>query len=181
MARKNSNVIIENGKVIFSQEILDYFESIRTNENSEWINKYLEIMSDISNMLSKKFRKHHIIPCFTFKDETHRNRKETQPLADAIKNNIIKLSISNHIKAHNYLRLIFPNNKDARYAVQQLCGEERYKDSLTEEEINEISKIEEECAKENQTKDELKEWHDKWYSENKINILRKNKQRYEKK
>lgn len=29
-----SNVKIEDGKVIFSQEILDYFESIRTEENS---------------------------------------------------------------------------------------------------------------------------------------------------
>ena len=178
MSKKNNTVKIENGKVILSDEILEIIESWRTEENSEWIDKYLKIILDPSSIGSKKSRSHHIIPCFTFKDENHTNRKMTQPLSDSIKENIIELSISNHIKAHNCLRFIFPNNKDARFAVQQLCGEERYKDSLSEEEINEISKIEEECAKENQTKDELKEWYDKWYSENKTNILRKNKQRY---
>ena len=177
MAKRNSTVKIVNGKVVFSQEIIDYFENLRTVENSEWIDEYFEYLGDESNLTATKYRKHHIIPCFVFKDEIHKNRKTTLPLADAINGNIIKLSISNHIKAHNCLRFIFPNNKDARYAVQQLCGEEKYQDTLTEKEINEIAKIEEDCAKENQTKEELKEWYKKWYNDNKNDILKKNRER----
>lgn len=33
MAKRNSTVKIENGKVIFSQEIIDYFESLRNEKN----------------------------------------------------------------------------------------------------------------------------------------------------
>ena len=35
MARIKPNTKIENGKVVFSKEILDYFESLRNQELSE--------------------------------------------------------------------------------------------------------------------------------------------------
>ena len=33
MPRRNSTTEIKNGKVVFSNEVLSYFESIRTEEN----------------------------------------------------------------------------------------------------------------------------------------------------
>ena len=39
MSKPNSTVEIVNGKVVFSQEIIDYFESLKNEENSEWIDK----------------------------------------------------------------------------------------------------------------------------------------------
>ena len=155
MPRRNSTVEIKDGKVVFSEEVLNYFEDLRTEENSEWIDKYFNILSDISNMNSSKYRKHHIIPCFSFKDETHKNRKETLPLANNIEGNLIKLSISNHIKAHECLWKIY-NNWNSKQAIQQLCQIENIED-LTFEEINEIARIKEEYSKENLTDEELKE------------------------
>ena len=46
MPRRNSTTEIKNGKVVFSKEILEYFESIRNEKNSEWIDKYFEYLSD---------------------------------------------------------------------------------------------------------------------------------------
>ena len=111
MPRTNSTVKIVDGKVVFSQEIIDYFENIETKENSEWIKKYFETLGDENNVFSEKYRNHHIIPCFMFKDETHRTRKEALPLANNIEGNLIKLSVRNHILAHYYLWKIF-NNED---------------------------------------------------------------------
>lgn len=150
---KDSNVIIENDKVVFSQEILNYFEDLRNDETSEWINKYFKVLSDISNINSTKNRKHHIIPCFAFKDETHKSRKQTKILADELKENIIKISVENHIKAHYYLWKIFPKNEDARRAIYLMLGKLNI-NNLTESEIQEFAKIKEECAKENQTREE---------------------------
>ena len=45
MPRRNSTVEIKDGKVVFSKEVLEYFESIRTEENSAWIDKYFEYLS----------------------------------------------------------------------------------------------------------------------------------------
>ena len=42
MPRRNSTTEIIDGKVVFSKEVLSYFESIRTEENSAWIDKYFE-------------------------------------------------------------------------------------------------------------------------------------------
>ena len=39
MSMINSTVEIKNGKVVFSEEVLSYFENIRTEENSVWIDK----------------------------------------------------------------------------------------------------------------------------------------------
>lgn len=109
MPRRNSTVEIVDGKVVFSQEVLSYFESIRTEENSVWIDKYFEYLNDESNLVAEKYNLHHIRPCCTFKDEEHKNRKETEPLADKVEGNIIKLSIYNHLLAHHCLWKIYDN------------------------------------------------------------------------
>ena len=120
MAIRKPNVKIENGKVSFSQEILDYFKNIRTEENSEWINKYFEVLSDPSNFNAEKYNIHHIRPCFTFKDEIHKTRTETEPLANTMKENKIKISVYNHILAHYYLWKIF-NDWDSKNAIRYVC------------------------------------------------------------
>ena len=165
MATKKPNVKIENCKVIFSKEILDYFESIRTKENSEWINKYFEVLSDPSNFNAEKFNVHHIRPVFSFKDKNHKNRKETKYLADEFNENRIKLSICNHILAHYYLWKIF-NNWDSKHAVHRLCDITDYK-ILTEKEIKEIARIKENCVKENVTEEEVKEYQKNYRKVNK--------------
>ena len=169
MATKKPNVKIENGKIIFSKEILDYYENLRTSENSEWIDKYFEILSSSSNITSMKFEKHHIIPCFVFKDSVNKTRDKTKVFADKIKENIIKLSIYNHIIAHYCLWKIF-NNEDSRKPIYILCGNEDIK-NIDELKIKEIAKIQEECAKENMTDEEKamknKIRRIKWYNEHK--------------
>ena len=160
MPRRNSTVEIVDGKVVFSQEVLSYFESIRTEENGAWIDKYFKYLSDKSNLTATKYSGHHIIPCFTFKDETHKNRKETEPLADKIEGNIIKLSVYNHLLAHHCLWKIY-NNRDSKTTIQRMRKEDV--DDLSENEIKEIAKIQEECAKENQTEEEKKNYRKEYY------------------
>ena len=121
MAKRNSTVKIKDGKVVFSQEIIDYFENLRTEENSEWIDKYFDVLSDTSNFDAPKYNIHHIMPCFTFKDETHKIRKETRIFADRIKENLIKLSVYNHILAHYCLWRIFKTN-DSKSPVILMCN-----------------------------------------------------------
>ena len=170
MARIKPNIKIENGKVVFSQEILNYFESIKVEENSVWIDKYFEILSDVSNVDSEKYRVHHILPCFVFKDENHRNRSETEPLANKVEGNKIKLSVSNHIKAHNCLWKIF-NNRDSKMAVQKLCKMEKIED-LTNDDINKIAEILQECSKINQSEEEKKLVKKVWSEKNKDKLKR---------
>ena len=155
MPRRNSTTEIKNGKVVFSKEVLEYFESIRTEENSIWIDKYFEYLSDEENLSAEKYNGHHIIPCFTFKDETHRTRKETEPLADKVEGNIIELLIYNHLLAHYCLWKIY-DNRDSKNTMQRMCGEEKYIDTLTEQELKEIAILKEECAKKNLTEEERK-------------------------
>ena len=156
MPRRNSTTEIKDGKVVFSKEVLSYFESIRTEENSAWIDKYFEYLSDESNLSAEKYNGHHIIPCFTFKDETHRTRKETEPLANKVEGNIIKLSIYNHILAHYCLWKIF-DNYNSKHAIQYTIGKDREINDLSENQIKEIARIREECAEKNQTEEEMKE------------------------
>ena len=103
----NSTVEIKDNKVLFSKEILEYFEDLRNEETSEWIDKYFDILSDENNLTVEKYNIHHIRPCCTFKDKEHKNRKQTQKLADKFNGNLIKLSIYNHFFAHYYLWKIF--------------------------------------------------------------------------
>ena len=170
MPRRNSTTEIIDGKVVFSKEVLSYFESIRNEENSKWIDKYFEYLSNEENLTAEKYNGHHIIPCFTFKDETHRTRKETEPLADKVEGNIIKLSIYNHILVHYFLWKIY-DNRDSKNTMQRMCGEGKYIDGLTERELKEIARLKEDCAKTNQTEEERKERQKKKY--NKANIYKK--------
>lgn len=50
----NSTVEIKDGKVLFSKEILEYFEDLRNKETSEWIDKYFEVLSDENNLTAEK-------------------------------------------------------------------------------------------------------------------------------
>lgn len=177
MPKRKSNVKVENCKVVLSNEILKIIENWRTEENSEWVDKYLEIISDPSNIGSKKSRGHHIIPCFVFKDEEHKNRKETEPLANAIEGNIVELSIHNHILAHRCLWKIFKDNKDAKIAYQKLCKQEKI-ENLTDEEVNKIATLIEECAKENVTIEERKIKQRNYEKENKEKIAKRKKEQY---
>ena len=65
----NSTVEIKDNKVLFSKEILEYFEDLRNEETSEWIDKYFDILSDENNLTAEKYNIHHIHPCCTFKDK----------------------------------------------------------------------------------------------------------------
>ena len=152
---KKSNVKIENDKIIFSKEVLDYFESIKTEENSIWIDKYFEVLSDIRNIDSDKFNIHHIRPCFTFKINSHTLRKDSEKSADKFNGNLIKLSIYNHFFAHFYLWKIF-NTRDSKVAFQRMCGQGKYIDNLTEEELKDVARLKEDCSKTNQTIEERK-------------------------
>lgn len=179
MPRRNSTVEIKDGKVVFSKEVLEYFESIRTEENSAWIDKYFEYLSDEENLSAEKYNIHHIRPCFSFKDENHKNRKETLILGDEFNGNLIKLSVRNHLLAHHCLWKIF-DNFDSKISFQRMCGgTNKYTKELSEKELKEISKLQEECAKKNKTEDELREYNKKyrkeWYENNRNEILKKNK------
>ena len=55
MHMTNSTVEIKDGKVLFSKEILEYFENLRNKETSEWIDKYFEVLSDTLNFDAEKY------------------------------------------------------------------------------------------------------------------------------
>ncbi len=74
----NSNVLIENNQVIFSQKILEYFESLRNEKTNIWVNKYIQVLSDVSNFTSEKYNIHHIKPVFTFKTKELNTRRKAE-------------------------------------------------------------------------------------------------------
>ena len=156
MTTRKSNVKIENGKVVFSQ-VLEYYESIRTKENSEWIDKYFEVLSDISNFKDLIYDIHHIIPCFVFKDKIHKTRKETEFIANSINGNLIKLSLRNHRLAHYYMWKIF-NNESSRRVIYIICGKNKNVEHYTENEFKEFNMIINDCRKTNRTKEKRKEY-----------------------
>ena len=178
MSMQNSTVEIKNGKVVFSQEIIDYFENLRNEKTSEWIDKYFDVLSDENNLISEKYNIHHIRPCCTFKDKEHKNRKQSEKLANKFNGNLIKLSIYNHIFAHFYLWKIF-NNRDSKEAFQRMCSQEEYVDNLTEDEIKEIARLKEKCAEKNRTDKEKKEIKRNHYQNNKEKYKEQSKKRYE--
>ena len=162
----------------FTFEVLNYFDSIITDENFKWIEKYFNILMREENNSAEKFNIHHIRPCCTFKDEIHTNRKQTKKLGDEFNGNLIKLSVYNHLFAHFYLWKIF-NNKDLKEAFQRMCGQQ-IKD-LTEDELKDIARLKEECARYNLTEEEKKENRRK-SSKNYINThpneIREREQKY---
>ena len=151
MANRNSTVEIKDGEVVFSEEVLSYFENLRNEENSEWIDKYFDILSDSSNFDALKFNIHHIRPCFTFKDNEHTKRKETKSLGDKFNGNLIKLSIYNHILAHHCLWKIF-DNWDSKNTFQHMCGIKIYIENLSENELCKIASLREECVQKKSNK-----------------------------
>ena len=158
---KKSNVKIENCKVIFSKEILDYFESLRNDKTSEWIDKYFDALSDTSNFNAPKYNIHHIRPCFTFKDKEHKNRKQTEKLANEFNENRIKLSIKNHIIIHFYLWKIY-NNYDSKKAFHQMYNLNKNIDDVNENELMKIAKMIEECCDNNRTEEEIKRYSNEY-------------------
>lgn len=164
MTKREPNVKIENNKVILSSLILIALSDLETEENSEYLKKYKELLLDPSNLIAEKYEVHHIIPVFAFKDKIYRNRELTESIADRFDENKIKLSYSNHIIAHYYLWKIF-NNWDSKRAIQKLCNELDV-ENLTEDEIIMIGKFEEECRKKNQTKEERAYVYKKWVNNN---------------
>ena len=71
--------------------------------------------------------------------------KKALSLANKMKENLIKLSIYNHLLAHYYLWKIFYTNNDAKMALTITFHNENIED-LTELQIQEISKRIEECV-----------------------------------
>ena len=149
MSTSKPNTKIINSKVAFSNEVLNYINKWRTNENSKYIDEYMKVLLNPSNIIATKFEIHHIIPAFTFRDENHKNRKETIKLADKITENKIKLSLKYHKLAHYYLWKI-------RSAVYFMFNNNDIED-LTKDEVIEFARILEECAKENLTEEEKRE------------------------
>lgn len=165
MSKKKSNVKIENGKVILSDEVLSYFESWKTEENSEYIKRYKEVLLDSSNLEDNEFDIHHIIPAFIFADETHTTRNEMLSVADNIEGERIKLSHNNHILAHYFIWKIFPNEEKARRAIYMMLGKIKNFKNITENEIKLLNEIRSECKQTNLTEEEIKE-RDALYSRN---------------
>lgn len=166
MSRKNSTVKIVDGKVVFSQEVLNYFENLRTVENSEWIDKYFEVLSKKENINSLKYEIHHIISCFMIKEKYNKNnRSDVSSLADKIEGNLIKLSIQNHIKAHYCLWKILKTT-DAKLPISVLCGNVNI-ENLTEEDVEYIGKIQEECKQSNKTDEEIREYNNQYNASHK--------------
>ena len=190
MPKRYSTVEIKNGKVVFSEEVLSYFDNLRTEENSIWIDGYFDVLMKEENKTAEKFNMHHIRPCCTFKDETHKNRTQTKPLADKFNGNLIKLSIYNHFFAHYYLWKIF-NNQDLKSAFQRMCGQRKYIDNLTEKELKEIATLKENCAKKNIGRKQTLQKYNKsnkrkntlkrYYNRNKDKLRNKSKNRKNKK
>ena len=177
MSTSRPNTKIINGKVAFSNEVLNYINKWRTNENSKYIDEYMKVLLNPSNIIATKFEIHHIIPAFTFRDENHKNRKETIKLADKVTENKIKLSLKYHKLAHYYLWKIFPNDNNARSAVYFMFNNNDIED-LTKDEVIEFARILEECAKENLTEEEKRERDKKRRNTEKY---KKSKREYDKK
>lgn len=162
----------------FSFEVLDYFDSICTDENYEWIVKYFDVLMKEENKTAEKFDKHHIVPCALLKDENHKIRNETVVLANEIDGNLVKLSVQNHIIAHHCLWKMFPTNEDIRRPIYLMLGKIDI-DNLTENELQELARIQEDCRKSNMTEEEKKEYFSQWHLKHKEERNKKAKERYE--
>lgn len=150
MPKRKSTVKIENNKVVFSKEILEYFESLRNETSNKWIDKYFNVLSDTSNFNAPKYNIHHIKPVFTFKTDELNTREKAEKIADKFSQNLIKLSIYNHILAHFYLWKIY-NNQESKIPLNYLFKTSKIIDELTEEELKKTAKLIEEFSKENKS------------------------------
>ena len=184
MPRRKNMIKIENGKVVFSKEILEYFESLRNEETREWVDKYIEVLSDTSNFDAPKYNIHHIKPVFTFKTKELNTRRKAEKVANQLCGNKIKLSIYNHILAHFYLWKIY-NNHETKIPLNYLFKTSKTIDELTEEELKETAKLIEEFSKTNKSRKEYYEEHkeehkerSKKYNENNKEHLKQKKREY---
>lgn len=156
MGSLHSTVTIIENQVVFSKEILEYFELLRNEETNKWVDKYIEILSDTSNFNAPKYNIHHIKPVFTFKTEELNTRRKREKIANKFNGNMIKLSIYNHILAHFYLWKIY-NNYETKAPLYYLFNMSNTINELTEDELKNIAKIAEDVAKTNLTEEEKKE------------------------
>ena len=156
MGMLHSTVTIIENQVVFSKEILEYFESLRNEETNEWVDKYIEVLSDVSNFDATKYNIHHIKPVFTFKTDELNTRKKAEKIANKFNGNMIKLSIYNHILAHFYLWKIY-NNYETKNPLNYLFNTSKTIDELTEDELKIVAKLTEDVAKTNLTEEEKKE------------------------
>lgn len=166
MGMLHSTVTIIENQVVFSKEILKYFESLRNEETNEWVDKYIEVLSDTSNFDAPKFNIHHIKPVFTFKTEELNTRRKAVKIADKFNGNTIKLSIYNHILAHFYLWKIY-NNNETKYPLCYLFNTHKTIDKLTEKELKIIAKLTEDVTKTNLTEEETKQRKKEYYEKTK--------------
>ena len=84
MGMLHSTITIIENQVVFSKEILEYFESLRNEETNEWVDKYIEVLSDTSNFDAPKYNIHHIKPVFTFKTEELNTRRKAEKIAKSV-------------------------------------------------------------------------------------------------
>lgn len=166
MGMLHSTVTIIENQVVFSKEILEYFESLRNEETNEWVDKYIEVLSDTSNFDAPKYNIHHIKPVFTFKTEELNTRRKAIKIADKFNGNTIKLSIYNHILAHFYLWKIY-NNNETKYPLCYLFNTHKTIDKLTEEELKIVAKLTEDVTKTNLTEEEIKQRKKEYYEKTK--------------
>ena len=141
----HSTVTITENQVIFSKEILEYFESLRNEETNEWVDKYIEVLSDTSNFDALKYNIHHIKPVFTFKTDKLNTRRKADKIADKFNGNLIKLSIYNHILAQFYLWKIY-NNYETKTPLCYLFHKSETINELTEDELKIIAKFAEDIG-----------------------------------
>ena len=183
MGMLHSTVEIIENQVIFSKEILEYFESLRNEETNKWINKYIEVLSDISNFDAPKHNIHHIKPVFTFKTEKLNTRRKREKIANKFNGNLIKLSIYNHILAHFYLWKIY-DNYETKNPLKYLFNTHKTIDELTENELKNIAILVEEVAKTNLTEEEKKEKQKRYTSnrreKNKLSVRKSYRKHREK-
>lgn len=156
MGMLHSTVTIIENQIVFSKEILEYFESLRNEETNKWVDKYIEVLSDTSNFDTPKYNIHHIKPVFTFKTKELNTRRKREKIANKFNGNMIKLSIYNHILAHFYLWKIY-NNYETKAPLYYLFNMSNTINELTEDELKNIAKIAEDVAKTNLTEEEKKE------------------------
>lgn len=156
MSSLHSTPIIVENQVVFSKEILEYFKSLRNEETNEWVDKYIEVLSDTSNFDAPKYNIHHIKPVFTFKTKELNTRRKAVKIADKFNGNLIKLSIYNHILAHFYLWKIYDND-ETKYPLFYLFNTSKTIDELTEDELKIVAELTEDVAKTNLTEEEKKE------------------------
>ena len=156
MGMLHSTITIIENQVVFSKEILEYFESLRNEETNEWVDKYIEVLSDTSNFDAPKYNIHHIKPVFTFKTEELNTRRKAEKIANKFSGNNIKLSIYNHILAHFYLWKIYDNN-ETKYPLFYLFNTSKTIDELTEDELKIVAELTEDVAKTNLTEEEKRE------------------------